>query len=168
MPKGASVTDWGCYKSDSVACVLIIMPKFIPRKLSSMLKKLGKHKSPRSQPSSWSPSLIQQQSNARTPNPTPSLAIQPLTDPSATEAASLIADNLATSVAPTSNVIPSRSETAPTSRSMAKDTAVNALKLLLKISSDIPGPGVKPALSGLLTIIERVQVRWQASDSCGH
>jgi hypothetical protein len=45
---------------------------------------------------------------------------------------------------------------------MAKDTAVNALKLLLKISSDIPGPGVKAALSGLLTIIERVQVRWQS------
>jgi hypothetical protein len=36
---------------------------------------------------------------------------------------------------------------------------VNALKLLLKLASDIPGPGVKPALSGLLTIIERVQVR---------
>jgi hypothetical protein len=152
-----------CYESDCVACVLIIMPKFIPPKLSSMLKKLRKHKSPRSQPSSSSPSLIQQQSNTRTLDPTPSLAIQPLTDPSATEAASLIAYNLATSVAaPTLNVIPSRSETAPTSRSMAKDMSVNALKLLLKISSDIPGPGVKAALSGLLTIIERVQVRWQS------
>ncbi|KAF8223668.1 hypothetical protein L208DRAFT_1411499 [Tricholoma matsutake] len=41
---------------------------------------------------------------------------------------------------------------------MAKDTAVNTLKLLLKISSDIPGPGVKVALLGLLTIIERVQI----------
>ena len=64
---------------------------------------------------------------------------------------------------PISDSVPSSSETAPTSisRSVAKDTAVNALKLLLKIASDIPGPGVKPALSGLLTIIERVQVRWR-------
>jgi len=130
------------------------MPKFISPKFSSVFKKLGKKP-----PSSSSPSLVQQQpSRPATQNPTPSLARDPLADRSATEAASLIAYNLATSVgAPTSNDIPSRSESALTSRSVAKDTAVNALKLLLKIASDIPGPGIKPALSGLLTIIERVQ-----------
>ena len=139
------------------------MPKFIPTKLSSMLKKLRKHKPPGLPPSSSSPSLVQQQSRTQTPNSTPSLARQPLTDRSATEAASLIANNIATSVvAPTLNATPSRLETTSMSRSVAKDTAVNALKLLLKISSDIPGPGVKPALAGLLTIIERVQVRWRS------
>jgi hypothetical protein len=121
-----------------------------------MFKKFGKHKSPGSQPSLSSPSLVQQ--SPSTPNPTPTLANQ-LADRSGTETASLTAYNLATSVvAPASNVIPSRLETAPTSCSVGKDTAVNALKLLLKIASDIPGPGVKAALSGLLIIIERVQV----------
>jgi hypothetical protein len=133
-----------------------MVPKFIPTKFSSMFKKFGKHKPPVSRPSSSNPSLVQQQSSrAPTPNPMPSLAIQPLADRSATEAAY----NVATSVAaPTSNPISSRSDVAPTSHSVAKDTAVNALKLLLNLASDIPGPGVKPALSGLLTIIERVQV----------
>jgi hypothetical protein len=133
-----------------------------------MLKKLAKPK-PRQPQASSSPSLVQQQpSRTPTPNPTPSLARQPLAERSATEAASLVADGLATSVGtPTSNTIPSDLETAPTSRSGGKGTAVNALKLLLKIASDIPGPGVKPALAGLLTIIERVQVRCKASDSCG-
>ncbi|KAF8218602.1 hypothetical protein L208DRAFT_1419790 [Tricholoma matsutake] len=132
------------------------MPKFI-RSISSILKKLVKlvkHKSRGSQPSSSSPSQVQQRpSRIPTANPT---ASHPLTDHPAIEAASY---NPATSVvAPTSNAIQSGSETAPASRSVAKDTAVNALKLLLKISSDIPGPGVKIALLGLLTIIERVQV----------
>ena len=125
-----------------------------------MFKKLGKHKP---QGLQSNPSLVQEQpSGTLTPNPTPSLVTQPLANRSATETASPVAYNLATSVAvPTSNPLPSSSETAPTStgRTVAKITAVNALKLLLKIASDIPGPGVKPALAGLLTIIERVQVR---------
>ena len=138
----------------------IIMRKFISPKFSSMFKKFGKHKS---QGSQSNPSLVQQQpSGTLTSNSTASLATQPLANRSATETASLVAYNLATSVAvPTSNPLPSSLETAPTStgRAVAKDTAVNALKLLLKIASDIPGPGAKPALAGLLTIIERVQVR---------
>ncbi|KAF8222361.1 hypothetical protein L208DRAFT_1413551 [Tricholoma matsutake] len=127
------------------------MPKFIP----SVLKRLIKPRSPGSQPNS---SLVQQQSSRiPIPNPTASLARHPLTDRPEIEATSY---NPATSVeAPASNAIQSRSEIAPTSPSVAKDTAVNALKLLLKISSDIPGPGVKVALLGLLTIIERVQVK---------
>jgi hypothetical protein len=139
------------------------MPKFIPTKLPSMLKKLRKHKSPGSQ-SSLSSLVQQRPSGTTTPIPTPSLASHPLTDLSTIEAASLIASNIATSVAApiSSNAIPSRLETTPAIGSVAKDTAVNALKLLLKISSDIPGPGVKPALAGLLTIIERVQVRWRS------
>ncbi|KAF8234568.1 hypothetical protein L208DRAFT_821114 [Tricholoma matsutake] len=124
------------------------MPKFIP----SVFKRLVKPRSPGSQPNS---SLVQQQSSRfLIPNPT----AHALTDRPEIEAPSY---NPATSVeAPASNVIQSRSETAPTIPSVAKDTAVNALKLLLRISSDIPGPGVKVALLGLLTIIERVQVLW--------
>ncbi|KAF8239487.1 hypothetical protein L208DRAFT_1385935 [Tricholoma matsutake] len=125
------------------------MPKFMP----SVLKRMVKPRSPGSQPNS---SLVQQQSSRiPIPNPTTSLSRHPLTDRPEIEAASY---NPATSAeAPASNAIQSRSETAPTSPSAAKDTAVNALKLLLKISSDIPGPGIKFALLGLLTIIERVQ-----------
>ncbi|KAF8233573.1 hypothetical protein L208DRAFT_1395465 [Tricholoma matsutake] len=127
------------------------MPKFIP----SVLKRLVKPRSPGLQPNS---SLVQQQQQSLRipiPNPTASLARHPLTDRPEIEAASY---NPATSVeAPASNAIESCSETAPMSPSAAKATAVNALKLLLKISSDIPGPGIKVALVGLLTIIERVQ-----------
>jgi hypothetical protein len=137
--------------------------------LSSMFEKLRKSKPQGSQPSSSGPSLVQQQpSKTTTMNPTPSLAREPLTDrptTEATQATSRSAYNLATSVAAaTSNAISesSHSETTlPTNRSVAKDTAVNALKLLLTIASDIPGPGVEPALAGLLTIIEKVQVRWR-------
>ena len=128
-----------------------------------MFKKLGKHKSPGLQRASSSLNLVpeEQPPEAGTPNPMPSLARDPLADRSVTEASSLIAHNLATSgEASTSNVTPSRLETAPTSRSVAKDhTAVNAIKLLLDIASNIPGPGVKTALAGLLKIIEKVQVR---------
>src|SRR5882757_7488601 len=103
------------------------MRKFIRPKLSSMFKNLGK---PKPQPSSSSPSLVQQESSGTpTPNPTPSLAIHPPADGSATEGAPPTERNPATSVATsTTNTIASRSETAPTSRSVAKDTAVNALK----------------------------------------
>jgi hypothetical protein len=128
------------------------MSKPTKKSFPAMLKKLFKHKSSSS-------STIQQE--PLTPNHSPSLSS--LAGHSATETASLITHSIATSVAvPTANATsPSNSETTPTSRSVAKDTTVNALKLLLKISSDIPGPGVKAALSGLLTIIERVQVCWQ-------
>jgi hypothetical protein len=117
-----------------------------------MLKKLFKHKSS-------SLSTIQQEHLML--NHSPSLSS--LAGHSATETTSLITHSIAISVAvQTANATsPSNSETATTSRSVAKDTAVNALKLLLKVLSDIPGPGVKAALSGLLTIIERVQVCWQ-------
>ena len=125
-----------------------------PTKLSfpAMFKKLLKRKS-------LSPSSAQQQPS-RTPNIPASLTS--LVDRSATKTASLITHNIATSVAaPTSyaSATPSHSMKT-TSRSVAKDTTINALKLLLKVSSDIPGPGVKAALGGLLTMIERVQVCW--------
>ena len=98
----------------------------------------------------------------RTPTPNPAQSHAPLAGRATTEVASLISDNLATSAAaPNSNPTPSHSETAPTptSHSVAKDTVVNVLGLLLKTSSDIPRQGVKAALLGLLTIVERVQVR---------
>ena len=111
-----------------------------------MFKKLGQNTPPGSQPI-----------------PTSTLARE-VGDRSITGTVSLTTYNLGASesvAAPTPIPLPSRLETTATSRSVAKDTAVNALKLLLKIASDIPGLGVKPALSGLLTIIERVQVCWR-------
>ena len=94
----------------------------------------------------------QQPSRTRTPNPA-------LADRSTPDTASFIAHDLATSVAaPTANVTLSHLGSVPIGQSIAKDTVINALKLLLNISSDVPGLGVKAALSGLLTNIERVQV----------
>ena len=81
----------------------------------------------------------------------------PLADYSTNETALSTTHDLATSVtarAPTATSF--QSETGPAS--LEKDAVVNILKLLLKISSDIPGSGVKAALSGLLIIVERVQV----------
>ncbi|KAF8240893.1 hypothetical protein L208DRAFT_1383883 [Tricholoma matsutake] len=58
---------------------------------------------------------------------------------------------------PTPNAILLSSEITPTSGSTAKDTALNALKLVMQIVADAPVPGIKVAMSGLLTIIGKVQ-----------
>ena len=125
-----------------------------PTKLSESFPamfKLFKHKSS-------SLSSIQQEPS-RNPTPSHALSLPSLAGRSATETVSLIMHNIATSVTvPNFYATPSNLETAPTSPSVTKDTVINALKFLLKISSDIPGLGVKAALSGLLTVIERVQV----------
>jgi hypothetical protein len=65
---------------------------------------------------------------------------------------------------PAPDAIQPRPETAAGDHSMAKATAVNALKLFLAILGDVPGPGVKVALNGLLKIIEKVQVRLRSSE----
>ncbi|KAF8233352.1 hypothetical protein L208DRAFT_1395798, partial [Tricholoma matsutake] len=49
------------------------------------------------------------------------------------------------------------SEITPTSGSMVKDTALNTLKLVMQIMADAPMPGIKVAMSGLLTIIGKFQ-----------
>ena len=125
--------------------------------LRTMFKKLAKRK-PRSSSSSG---LVEQQpSRASTANPAldhPALSLVPLADYSTNETALSTTHDLATSMtAPAPTATSFHSETGPAS--LEKDTVVNMLKLLLKISGDIPGSGVKAALSGLLIIVERVQV----------
>ncbi|KAF8222837.1 hypothetical protein L208DRAFT_1412805 [Tricholoma matsutake] len=58
---------------------------------------------------------------------------------------------------PTPNALLLSSEITPTSSSTAKDTALNTLKLVMQIMADAPMPGIKVAMSGLLTIIGKVQ-----------
>ena len=123
--------------------------------LRNMFKKLAKRK-PRSSSSSG---LVQQQpSRTSTANPAldhPALSLVPLVDYSTNEAALSTNRDLGTSVtAPTATSFHLETRSA----SLEKDAVVNILKLLLKILSDIPGSGVKAALSGLLIIVERVQV----------
>ena len=117
-----------------------------------MFKKLAKRK-PRSSSSSG---LVQQQPlRTSTANPALDHPVVPVADYSTNEAALSTTRDLGTSVtAPTATSF--HSETGPAS--LEKEAVVNILKLLLKISSDIPGSGVKAALSGLLIIVERVQV----------
>ena len=101
---------------------------------------------------------------SRTPTPNPAQSHAPIAGRATTEVASLIPENLATSAAaPNSNAIPALSEIAPTptSQSVTKDTVVNELELFLNLETlgdDIRGQGIKAALLGLLTIIERVEV----------
>jgi hypothetical protein len=126
-------------------------------KLTSRLKKLFKSKTQTPQPThSPGPIQVQQPSRVVTPNPTLALAGTALTDPMTTE---LLDPGIQQQLqAQTQDAIPLHAEAHSPGHSIAKATAVNALKLFLGILSDVPGPGVKIALNGLLKIIEKVQV----------
>ncbi|KAF8219396.1 hypothetical protein L208DRAFT_1418294 [Tricholoma matsutake] len=125
------------------------MPKF------NLLKKFRKTKA-RTPPSSpLSSNVVQQQPlRAPAPNPNPDGPTMSEAKPPSVPATSAAQEPLR---APTPNAIPLSSEIASTSGSTAKDTALNALKLAMQIVADAPVPGIKVAMSGLLTIIVKVQ-----------
>ena len=129
-------------------------------KLTSRLKKLFKSKTQTPQPAHSGLIQARQPSRVPTPNPTPALAGTTLTDPMI-ETELLDVGTQQQLQAKTLNATPPHAETDPAGHSIAKATAVNALKLFLGILSDVPGPGVKAALNGLLKIIEKVQVCWR-------
>ncbi|KAF8233063.1 hypothetical protein L208DRAFT_1396393, partial [Tricholoma matsutake] len=125
------------------------MPKY------NFLKKFLKTKA-RTPPSSpLSSNLLHQQPlRAPAPKPNPDGPTMSEAKPPSVLATSATQQPLR---APTPNTIPLSSEITPTSGSTAKDTVLNALMLAMQIVADAPVPGIKIAMSGLLTIIVKVQ-----------
>ncbi|KAF8239813.1 hypothetical protein L208DRAFT_1385401 [Tricholoma matsutake] len=118
----------------------------------NFLKKFRKTKA-RTPPSSpLSSNLVHQQPlRAPAPNLNPDGPTMPEAKPPSVLGTSATQQPLR---GPTPNAILLSSEITPTSGSTAKDTALNALKLVMQIA---PVPGIKPAMFGLLTIIGKVQ-----------
>jgi hypothetical protein len=108
------------------------------------LKKRKKLKGP-----SESPSPLPSQPSSR--------ALTPSLIPSAADSSSK-ADLDSTETTPA----PPKLASTPSDYSTAKATALNVFKIALKAlgsaSDNIPVPGLKPAMEGLLGIIEKVQV----------
>ncbi|KAF8223817.1 hypothetical protein L208DRAFT_1411328 [Tricholoma matsutake] len=125
------------------------MPKF------NFLKKFRKTKAQTPPSSTLSSNLVHQQpSRAPAPNLNPDGLTMLEAKPPSVLATSATQQPLG---GPTPNAILLSSEITPTSGSTAKDTALNALKLVMQIVADAPVPGIKVAMSGLLTIIGKVQ-----------
>jgi hypothetical protein len=115
---------------------------------SSFLRNFKKHKKAKQGPpgSSAQPAS---QSPTRVPNPNPL--------PSAADISSKVDLTLTTP-----NDVSNQQGNTSSYHSVAKATALNVFKLTLttlgKVSDNIPVPGLKLALEGLLLVIERVQV----------
>jgi hypothetical protein len=121
--------------------------------ISSLINRnKKKKKGPFSSPSVSNPPSPNPQSRAPTPNPAQNTTNSP-SDPQST--------------ATSSNIVPSEAIDEPSDHSVAKSTALNVFKLALTslsaVSDNVPVPGIKAAVDGLLGAIQKIQVCGAAS-----
>jgi hypothetical protein len=119
--------------------------------LPSFLKNITKRKKEKQDPLGSSSQPVSQ-SATRAPTPEPKL-----TSSTATDGSSKV--DLAVT---TPDAASNQAESAFPRHSVAKSTALNVFKLTLatlgKASNDVPVPGLKLAMEGLLSVIEKVEV----------